>query len=261
MTIWKHELKRNKISLIVWSSVIAFVLAVSILIYPQMAEQMDEISKMFADMGSFSAAFGMDRLNFGEFMGYFAVECGNSFGIGGALFAALLGISALAKEEKDHTAEFLLTHPVSRTRVVTEKLFAVVTQLVILDAAVILASAFSMVLIGASADVWKMTLLFLAYFLMQFEIAMITFGISAFISRAGLGIGLGLAVLAYFVNILSNLMDEMKFLKYFTPFGYTDGANIVNKGTIHMGYLSLGMLFAAAGMVAAYLRYRRKDIA
>jgi ABC-2 type transport system permease protein len=53
-------------------------------------------------------SFGMDKLNFGEFMGYFGIECGNVLGLGGALFAALAGISALAKEEKDRTAEFLL---------------------------------------------------------------------------------------------------------------------------------------------------------
>ena len=42
-----------------------------------MEGQMNEISGMFADMGSFSAAFGMDRINFGEFAGFFGVECGN----------------------------------------------------------------------------------------------------------------------------------------------------------------------------------------
>ncbi|MER2128192.1 ABC transporter permease subunit [Solibacillus sp.] len=35
-------------------------------------------------------------------------------GLGGGFFAALLGISALADEEKNRTAEFLLTHPISR---------------------------------------------------------------------------------------------------------------------------------------------------
>ena len=97
MTLFWHEIKRNKLSLIIWSAAISFMLAVCVFIYPEMQSQMGEISTMFADMGAFSDAFGMDQLNFGEFMGYFGIECGNTLGIGGAIFAAILGVSALAK--------------------------------------------------------------------------------------------------------------------------------------------------------------------
>ena len=69
MTILKKELKASLISLIIWSTAICFMLGVCIIIYPEMSKQMGEISEMFADMGAFSSAFGMDSLNFGEFMG------------------------------------------------------------------------------------------------------------------------------------------------------------------------------------------------
>ena len=86
MTIFFHELKRGKISLLIWSLAIAFMLGVCVLIYPEMKTQMGDISAMFADMGSFSAAFGMDKINFGSFIGFFGVECGNVLGLGGAFF-------------------------------------------------------------------------------------------------------------------------------------------------------------------------------
>ena len=54
MTIFKHELKRNLLSLIIWSGAIAFMLAVSVLIYPEMSKQMGEMNELFANMGSFS---------------------------------------------------------------------------------------------------------------------------------------------------------------------------------------------------------------
>lgn len=260
MTIFKHELKQGRLSLIIWTAAIAFMMAACILIYPQMGAQMDEISKTFAEMGGFSQAFGMDKLNFGEFIGFFGIECGNVLGLGGAFFAALLGVSALAKEEKEHTAEFLLTHPISRIRVITEKLLAVVAQLAILNLAVIAISTLSMVAVDVSADGKTLALLYLAYFLMQLEIAAITFGISAFIRSSGMGVGLGLATTMYFVNIIANLMDETKFLKYITPFGYTDGAEIINSQAIPAGYLSVGMLAGAIATVCAYIKYTKKDI-
>ena len=261
MVLLKHELKQGKISLAIWTAIIAFMLAVCILIYPEMASQMNEINSMFSDMGSFTAAFGMDRINFGEFTGFFGVECGNVLGLGGAFFAALLGISALAKEEKEHTAEFLLTHPVRRWRVVTEKLLAVLLQIVILNIIVVGVTALSTLLIGETPEFKTMVLLFLAYFILQVEIAAICFGISAFISRGSLGIGLGMAALFYFLNIVANLSENAKFLKFITPFGYTESADIIAESCISVQYLSVGIVFALVGITAAYYRYSKKDIA
>lgn len=260
MTIIRHELKRGKISLIIWTAAISFMLGLCVLIYPDMSSQMGDISEMFAGMGSFSQAFGMDQISFGEFIGFFSIECGNVLGLGGAFFAAILGISALAKEEKEKTAEFLLTHPVSRTRIVAEKLCAVVIQLTLLNAVVIAVTALFILIIGEEVPVETLSLLFLAYFIMQLETAAVTFGISAFLRFGGLGIGLGLAACFYFINILSNLTEGAKFLKYITPFGYTEGADIISDNAINGSYLAVGIALAVTGIALAFWKYCKKDI-
>lgn len=261
MTIFKHECKRGRNALLVWTGAISFMLGVCVVIYPEMSSQMGEISAMFANMGSFSQAFGMDQINFGEFIGFFGVECGNVLGLGGAFFASLLGISALAKEERDHTAEFLLTHPVSRVRVIAEKLCAVAAQILLLNLAVAAVTALSVAAIGEEVPVKTLALLFLAYFLMQLEVAAVTFGLSSFLKGGSLGVGLGLAAVFYFLNIIANLTEDAAFLKYITPFGYTEGADIIAKEAINGGYLAVGMAFGAAGILFAFWKYQRKDIA
>ena len=239
MTLFFHELKRDRIKLIVWTAAIAFMLCLSILIYPQMTSQMSEMGDMFAEMGGFSQAFNMDKINFGEFSGYFAVECGNVLGLGGAFFAALLGISALAKEERERTAEFLLTHPVSSSYVVSRKLAAVIAEVLILNIAVALAAFLASLAIGEKIGTKLFFSVFLGYLLMQTEIACVMFGLSAFIKGNGLGIGLGAAFVLYFMNILANLTDEAEFLRYITPFSYADGTAIVANGGIEAKYLSI----------------------
>lgn len=260
MTLIKHELTQGKLTLIVWTLVIAFMLAVCILIYPEMGTQMGDVSAMFAEMGSFSAAFGMDKLNFGEFMGFFGVECGNILGLGGAFFAALLGISILAKEEKEQTAEFLLTHPISRRKLLLQKLASLALQIVILNIIVIAVTILSIYAIGDEPEVRSLSLLFFAYFILQVEIAAVCFGISAFLSRSGLGLGLGLAALLYFLNIIANLTERAEFLKYLTPFGYTESADIIADEHLNAGYLSVGLLFTVIGIAAGFYRYCKKDI-
>ena len=192
--------------------------------------------------------------------GFYATECGNILGLGGAFFASLIAVSSLAKEEKEHTAEFLFAHPISRKKILTEKLTSVLFQLLILNVIVFLLSVGSISLIGEKI-LWKeICLLHLAYFLIQIELAGICFGISAFLRRSGLGIGLGIATMMYFLNIIANISDQAKFLKYITPFGYANGADIVENGSLDTGMVLTGMLFAVIGILTAYWKYSRKDI-
>ncbi len=260
MTVLKHELKQGKLSLIIWTAAIAGLLAICVLIYPQMGDQMDEVGEMFSSMGGFTAAFGMDKLNFGELIGFYGIECGNVLGLGGALFAALISISVLSKEEKEHTAEFLLSHPVSRIRIISEKLCAVMIQILILNAVVLMVSVLSILIIDESIDWATLMLLHLAYVIMQIEIAAVCFGISAFLRRGGVGIGLGLAAVLYFMNIIANLTEDAEFLKYITPFGYTEGADIITESRLDTAMIIFGTVYAIAGIIAGYIKYSKKDI-
>lgn len=260
MTLVRHELKQSRIALIVWTLSIASLLAVCVFLYPSMKNEMDAVSEMFSSMGSFTAAFGMDKVSFGTLTGFYVVECGNIVGLGGAFFAALCGISVLAKEEKEHTAEFLMTHPVSRWRVVTDKLIAVIFQLVILNVAVYLTAVVSIALIGEDIPWKELNLLHLAYFFLQVETATVCFGISAFLRRSGMGIGLGIAMLFYFLNLVANITEEADFLKYITPFGYAEGADIVNSLSVNGEMLAVGVAFTVAGIVISYVKYCKKDL-
>lgn len=261
MTMIRHELRQNRISLAVWTLAVGFLMIICILIFPEMKEEMDGVGDMFASMGSFSEAFGMDQVSFGTLTGFYAVECGNILGLGGAFFAALCGVSALAKEEKEHTAEFLLTHPVSRLRIVTDKLIAVSLQVLLMNAVVYAASIGSIAAVGEEIPWKEVSLLHLAYLLLQMEIAAICFGISAFLRHGSVGIGLGTAAILYFLNLIANITDSAEFLRYITPFGYAEGTDIVTNVSLDGGLIALGLAYGAAGIAAAYVKYCRKDIA
>lgn len=261
MALIKHELRQGWKSFMIWTAAIGFFVAICVFMFPEMESEMEGVNDMFSSMGSFTAAFGMDRLNFGTLIGFYAVECGNILGIGGAFFAALLGISALAKEEKERTAEFLLTHPVSRNHIITGKLAAVMLQILIMNIAIFLLSVISITAIGEDLPRNEICLLHFSYFLVQVELAGICFGISAFLKHGGLGIGLGIATVMYFLNIVANISDSAGFLKYITPFGYAEGADIIADMSLKSGKIILGMLFTIVGIILAYWKYGRKDIA
>ena len=260
MTIFKQEIKSQSLAITIWSLSIGLLVAACVLMYPDMESQMSDVNDMFSSMGNFTAAFGMDQLNFGTLIGFYAVEGGNMLGIGGAFFAAIIGISALMKEEKERTAEFLLTHPVSRTRVITEKLASTFVIIIILNVIVFVCSIVSILMIDEEIFWEELILFHVAYLLMQFEISGICFGISAFIKKSGMGIGIGIAGLMYLLNIVANISEDAKPLKYFTPFGYTEGSDIINDVALKTEYLIPGMIIMVIGIIFAYIHYTKKDL-
>jgi hypothetical protein len=260
MTLIRHELRQAWKALLIWTLSIGAFIVICLLIYPEMKSQMNSISSVFSSMGAFSSAFGLDTLDFGSLKGYYGIECGNILGLGGALFAALIGIGALANEEKNGTAEFLLTHPLKRTGIVTAKLASVLLQVLILNLAVWLMAVGSIAVIGEPVPWKEVTLLHTAYFLLQVELACVCFGISAFLWRGGIGIGLGLAIALYFMNIIGNLTRQAEVLKYITPFGYADSSDIFSSGALDACKLLIGLAVSIIGVAAAYRKYSQKDI-
>ena len=256
----KHELKQGSRTLAIWTASIGFLVSICLFLFPEMKGEMDSVSEMFASMGSFTEAFGMDRLNFGSFIGFYSVECGNILGLGGAMFAALLGIGIIAKEESNHTAEFLYTQPLSRNTVLGSKLLAVLIQIIALNVLIFAFSLISALMVDKDVDIHSLLLLHTAFLCSQIEISAICFGASAFIRGNGLGIGLGLALLLYFMNIIANIAEPASFLKYITPFGYTEAADIIADGSLSAVKLLIGLGIALAGILLAFRKYSEKDL-
>ena len=260
MTLVRHELKQGRTAFLIWTAAIGGLLAVCVFLFPEMKGEMEGVSDIFSSMGSFTAAFGMDRLNFGTFTGFYAVECGNVLGLGGAFFASLCGAGILCKEEKERTAEFLLAHPVSRRRIITEKLAAVLVQVTAMNLIIYAVSVGAIAAVGEAVPWKEINLLHLAYYLLQLELASICFGISAFMRKGTVGTGLGIAAVMYFLNLIANIAESAEFLKYITPFGFCEGADIVANGSLDGKLVVIGMAVGLIGVTAAYVKYGGKDI-
>lgn len=260
MTILKKELRSGAVSLAVWSAVIGGLMAVCVALYPSMEDSMGDVSALFAGMGEFSAAFGLDKLQFGTIMGFYGTECGNVLGLGGAFFAAITAMGLLAGEEGGHTAEFLLTHPVSRTRIAGEKLAALAVMILALNLVSFACGAGGILAIEAEADWGDLLRYHGAMLLMQLEIGGVCFGLSAFLRRSSFGLAMGLAAGLYFLGLLINLDERMEPLRFVTPYYYADAARIFAHESLLPSLLAgcaLGILCAGLGL----RRYAGKDIA
>ena len=259
MTIFRKELRAGAVSFLVWSAVVGGLMAVCVGLYPSMAGSMEDMSALFAGMGDFSAAFGLDKLQFGSIMGFYGTECGNILGLGGAFYAAVTAMGLLAGEEGGHTAEFLLTHPVSRLRVAVGKLAALVVLVAGLNLVCFVCGAGGILAIGEDAN-WNDLLRYhRALLLMQLEIGAVCFGLSAALRRGGLGLAMGLTALLYFAGLLVNLDQGLDWLRFVTPYYYADAARIF-AGDLLAGPVLAGCGLTALGAGFGLIWYQRKDI-
>lgn len=260
MAIFIQEQKRGVRSLVIWSLSVGALLLFCLALFPSMKSESDQISAVFAQMGGFSAAFGMDSLSFGTAMGFYGIECGACLALGGGLFAAFAGSGMLSKEELGHTAEFLYTHPISRARILSEKLAALALQILLFN---LICMAFSLVgfgIVGESPD-WTPFLLFhLAQFLMQLQLAVFCFAVSAFAGRSSLGCGIGIMAVLYFLSLWGNLSDDIRWVRFITPFWYADSSRVIVDAQINIPLVLLGFGYAAAAFGLAVWYYRRKDL-
>lgn len=260
MTVLGHELKTGAKVWAIWTLSTGFMIVLCLLLYPEMGGQISEVEDLYSNMGGFTSAFGMDKISMGTAMGFYGIECGSVMAIGCSFFAAMLGANMLSKEERSHTAEFLLTHPISRQRVVFEKLIAITIQIVVLNLVCMLLAIISFNIIGEEILWDEFKLFHVAQLFMQLEIAFICFGISAFLKHGVMGVGIGIATLLYFLNILGNISEKAEFVKYITPFKYADAADVISSCSIDEKLVLVGAIYALIGLTLAFLYYGKKDI-
>ncbi len=260
MVLFIHEWKRSSKMLLIWALVVSGMTFIFMLIFPQMAEQMEGMTNIYANLGSFSAAFGMDKINFATPLGFYGIEAGAMISIGGGMLAALLGVNSLCKEEGGHTAELLFTMPHKRSSLTLWKGLAVGTMIATFNLVCVLAGIGAFICIGEEV-VWKEFLLYhTAQLFMQLEIGMLCFCISAFLHRVSMGVGIGVAMTFYFLQMFINITDKAAFIKYFTPYYYADASNIFPAAGIEWKFVVLGMTYGILAVVGGVYYYARKDL-
>lgn len=260
----KTEFKRNLRSLILWSSIVAGMAALMLLLYPAFKDafsQMEEFLSIYPE--EFLEAFGMGEggLDMSDFYGWFGVEGYLFVNLIGGSYAAILGGSILSKEEDDKTIEFLLSKPISRDHILYGKGLVVAINLLLLNTFVGIVLLIAFTIYGdLNVPVW---LLFsYAPFILQMIFASLSFFISVFIvkSRKVISIALGIVIGMYVIDLISKLTDEFEYLKYITPYEYINAVTIVNDETIKPLYLLISVLIIGISFISAWFFYRKKDI-
>lgn len=260
MILYKHEMKINRKSLLIWTLSVGLICFGCILLYTSLEDSIQGIADSFSDLGAMSAALGMDKMSLATLNGYYATEIAMMHNLGGAMFAAILGTGLLSKEESGHTAEFLCVLPVGRGQIVFWKYLALVSNIVILNLVCTALYVLGFGMMGETFDQKGMLLYHGAALLMQLEVGTVCFFLSACVKKSMMGAGLGLTLLFFAADMMCRVVPAIEDIKYITPFYYANAADIFAEGAVDGIMAATGAGMIVIFYAAAHWIYCRKDL-
>ena len=261
ITIYGHEFKSNWKSLLIWAVCVGGMGLACILLFSSVQESMAGMAESFASMGAFSDAFGMRQLSIATLTGFYATEVGTIHGLGGGMFAAILGVGMLSKEEDGHTSEFLFSLPIARSKVIWAKWWAVVTLILLFNLICIGLYGLGFLGLGEHIPVKKFLLYHGMQVFMQIEIGAICYALSAWMKKNQLGLGLGMVLLLYGYDLMTRVIPDLADYKVISPFSYANAADVFSSGTVAGTALAIGAVVLVVSIWLAHVVYGRRDLA
>lgn len=262
--MFKREMKINLKSFIIWTSILIGLFLVVFLMYPSIIDSdnmqmMDEMMAMFPE--EVLKAFNMDISSIDTAFGWLKTEGFVFVLLITGIYSGILGSNILLKEESDKTIEYLNSVPVSRKKIVVNKILCGVLYIILM---IVTVGLFNFIGLSLSGDFDKKSYLLLS--ITPIFSSIVIFAVCLFLStfthktKKTLGISLGIVFASYFLKIISEMGESTEFLKYISIFTLADIRNVIVNVSINPLMVVLSVVITMAFMVLTMIRYERKEL-
>lgn len=233
MQVFYDNIKQEKGVLIVFFLFSAVFLGLVIFAYPGDAAAVEQIAG-FENMGDWEAVFGMVYGSGSEYRFWLAMLVFSYVGILYTAIPALMGSNVFSKDNDDNTLDVLMANPVSRRKILLEKILSVILMsLLSIIYLFIIVYCFSLI-IGQSIaiDLLFATCLQLLTLLIFISLLSIFFAVLFLDSgRAKRYIGF-IIVFSFVISMVVMFSKELEFMKYFQIFYYYDSPSTILKPSL-----------------------------
>jgi ABC-2 type transport system permease protein len=209
---------------------------------------------------SIQAVLGFEGFDLSTALGFYGVLF-VYLAIMATIHATMLGANIIAKEERDKTVEFLLTKPISRSRVILSKMLAGLVNVIAINLVALLSSLW----IVSSYDdsiVGEIFLLMTGLLMLQliyFFIGMMIGAIKRKSKRAAT-VASSVLMITFMINVAIGLNESLEILKYFTPFRYYFASEILSNGGLDGIYIALSGVIILICVYLTFALYEKRDL-
>jgi ABC-2 type transport system permease protein len=263
MNIILREIKAHYKGLIGWSVGMLFLVIAGMAKYGAIATGGQQAIQLFNTFPKpVLVIAGIKGLDVGTVIGYFGVLYLYIL-LMATIHAAMIGAEVISKEERDRTSEFLYPKPITRSKIVTEKLVAAIINIVILNLITTISSIFTVAFYAKNYSNNNIVLILMAgLFIMQILFFALGSALAGLFKNPKLPSIVATAILlaAYIIWVVVDLNANLDFLKYVTPFKYFDASVIIKDGHLDPLYISLSITIIAVFITTTYLTFNKRDL-
>ncbi|MFB6804163.1 ABC transporter permease subunit [Peribacillus butanolivorans] len=263
MNIFLKEMKYHRKSLIFWSIGVFLMVTSGMTKYEAYSSSGQSINDLIADIPkSLRAVLGFSDLDLTKASGYYGMLFLYLL-LMATIHAVMLGATIIAKEERDKTSEFLFVKPVSRSKVITNKLLAAFTNIVIFNLATFVSS---IILLGKYSDgvavYGEIAILMAAMFFLQVLFMVIGSALAAVKKKpkTAASVAAGILLLTYLLSIVIDLNENLEGLRYLTPFKYFEAKNVMYGGGLDVIFVVISVILILTLLVVTYVFYKKRDL-
>lgn len=260
----KKEFKDNLKSLVIWIIIFILLFSCVYVIYPSImnsanSSMMNEMLKSFPP--EVVKMFNMDISNINTAFGWLKTEGSTFLILLGSVYSGILGATILSKEEANKTIEYLESKPVSRNKIITNKIICGLLNITIMYVTVYLFNVCGMK-ISNDLDIKMLTIISLTPLLTCYVVFLLSMFISELIKKKkkAYTVGIIISFLGYVLQILSSMSDKVEFLKYITPFTLSDSRDLITRGAINNTSIIISILICIIICILIYPVYNKKDL-
>lgn len=210
---------------------------------------------------SIQTIFGLTGFDLTKASGYYGVLF-MYFALVATVHAVLLGVGILSKEEIDRTSEFLLVKPITRNRVVLNKMLAGLICIIVLNIFTFMMSIYFVNYFASGesflADIFILMggLLFLQSFFF-FSGVMIA-AICKKPKKSG-SIATSILLLTFIMTFFININQNLDWLRYFTPYKYFEARDMM-AGGLNLIYCLIFIVAMLAMAIVTFGVYGSRDL-
>lgn len=263
MNLFWREIKAQRKALMIWC-IGALVLVAAGMnkysIYSTSGQSMNEvISKMPKSLQVLLGTGSFDLSTADGYFGFLFIY----LVLMATIHAALLGSTIIAKEERDRTSEFLIVKPISRSRIITAKLLAALTNVVLLNFITLISSILIVDYYGkGESHSGNIVILMAGMFILQLIFMLLGSGIGASLKHPKTAPSFTAIVLfaAYLLSLLIDLNSKLEFLQYVTPFKFFEAKNILAENSLSPVFILLSIVIIAVLLKVTYSFYQKRDL-
>ncbi len=260
--VLRRTLQTERRALAGWLAGIGLLVVVTAGSWPAVKDSSAQLETVLADLPPAFSAFLGDGIATFSAAGVVGSRLFGTVGLAAFIsFAVSRGARAIAGEEQDGTLELLVTQPLSRTHLATDKLTATFLSLALLVTAQMVLLLVAMPVVGLDFAVWHVVGASVGLYLLSAMFGMLAFAVGAATGNRSLavGVGAGTAGGLFLLGGLGALVEAFKTVADLSPFRHFDGTTVLADGVAWVPVVGFGVVAVVLAVVGV-ARFDGRDL-